>query len=117
VFAIALGAAAGGALGWLMGRRAGARGNRGASLGLSTALPARTRLTIDDRVIAPPEPGKEIPVEPGRHTISITLPRREAQVFDVVVGPGEHVVLMLQLGTTTRGARGGGADRDPEAGP
>lgn len=85
--------------GWMAGRRTGSRGGQEASLGLSAALPARGRLAIDGRTIALPEPGKKIPVEPGRHSISITAPRKDStQVFDVVVGPGEHVVLLVQPG-------------------
>lgn len=94
ILGVAIGGLFAGAVGWMVGRR-GAR-RRGASLGLSAALPARGRLEIDGRVIATPEPGKDIPVSPGRHTVSITLPRREAQVFDVVVDDGEHVVVLVQ---------------------
>jgi hypothetical protein len=94
------------AAGWMVGRRAGPpRGARDASLGLSAPLPARDVLSIDGRPIAVPEPGKKIPVNPGRHTISITAPRKDVtQTFDVVVDPGEHVVLLVQPG-------GGGAGR------
>jgi serine/threonine-protein kinase len=116
----ALGAGLAGVLGWMVGRR-GARRGRGASLGLSTALPARGRLEIDGRVIATPEPGKEIPVAPGRHTVTIAIPRREEQAFDVVVGDGEHLVLVVPpLGGARRErdepARGTGA-RQREARP
>ena len=102
-------AAVAGTAGWLAGRRLG-RGSRDASLGLSAPLPARGRLAIDGRAIAPPEPGKKIPVEPGRHSISITTPKKDgAQTFDIVVGPGEHVVLLVPPG-----GGGGGANRRVE---
>jgi len=94
-----------GTIGWMAARRTAPRGGRDGSLGLSAPLPARGRLAIDGRAIALPEPGKKIPVEPGRHSISITSPRKEAtQTFDVVVGPGEHVVLLV-------GPGGGGGNR------
>ncbi len=104
-----------GAAGWLLGRRG--RRVRGASLGLSAALPARARLSIDGRVIALPEPGKEIPVTPGRHTVSITSPRREAETFDVIVGEGEHVVLLVQLGGNARRNERRDEARDPDGPP
>lgn len=121
VLALAAVAAGAGVAGWFLGRRG--RKGRGASLGLSAALPPRARLSIDGRVIALPEPGTEIPVTPGRHTVAITTPKREAETFDVVVNEGEHVVLLVQLGGTGRrndrredardpdGSRPGGAAR------
>jgi len=85
------------AAGWFGGRRVGnVRGAREASIGISAPLPARGRMEIDGRPIAPPEPGKKIPVEPGRHAITISSPRKDTtQTFDIVVGAGEHVVLLV----------------------
>lgn len=113
VVAIAIAIVAGTA-GWMAGRRAGPRGSRDASLGLSAPLPARGRLSIDGRPIALPEPGKKIPVEPGRHAISITSPRKDTtQTFDIVVDPGEHVVLLVQPGGgKLKGDKQGGRDGD-----
>lgn len=100
ILAVLVGGLFAGLVGWMLGRR-GAR-RRGASLGLSAALPARGRLEIDGRLIATPEPGKDIPVSPGRHTVSITLPRRETQTFDVIVDDGEHVVVLVQPAASGR---------------
>jgi serine/threonine-protein kinase len=80
--------------GWLLGRRR-PRPIREASLGFSSTLPPKARLEIDGKSVIPPGPGKEIPVEPGRRSVSLAMARREPQVFDVVVEPGEHVVLVV----------------------
>lgn len=105
------------ALGVFAGRRFGGgnRNARGASVGLSAALPARALLQIDGRVIATPEPGKDIPVQPGRRTITLSLPRKDPMVFDIVVDPGEHVVLLLPVGVKrVDRARADGADEGNE---
>lgn len=57
-------------------------------------LPARTEILLDGRVVLVPEPGRAIPIEPGRHTLSLEVARRDAKEYEFVVQPGEHVLVV-----------------------
>jgi len=57
------------------------------------ALPARAEIKIDGRTVVVSEAGRPMPIEPGKHTITVTLAREEKQ-YDVYVEPGDHVVLV-----------------------
>lgn len=57
------------------------------------SLPARTQVAIDGRTVILPEAGRPLPIEPGRHTITVNLPRDERE-YDVFIQPGDHVVLV-----------------------
>ncbi len=57
------------------------------------SLPARTEIQIDGRTVIVPEAGRPLRIEPGRHTITVSLPRDERE-YDVFVEPGDNVVLV-----------------------
>lgn len=73
-------------------------------------LPARTEILLDGRVVLVPEPGRAIPIEPGRHTLSLEVARRDAKEYEFVVQPGEHVLVVNvtpRAATRAREAREG----------
>jgi serine/threonine protein kinase len=73
-------------------------------------LPARTEILLDGRVVLVPEPGRAIPIEPGRHTLSLEVARRDAKEYEFVVQPGEHVLVVNvtpRAATRARDAREG----------
>jgi hypothetical protein len=73
-------------------------------------LPARTEILLDGRVVLVPEPGRAIPIEPGKHTLSLEVARRDAKEYEFVVQPGEHVLVVNvtpRAATRAREAREG----------
>ena len=67
-------------------------------------LPARTEIAIDGRTMLVPEPGRAIPLTPGRHVLTLQAGRREARDYEIVVQPGEHV-LVVNIQAATGGGR------------
>lgn len=57
------------------------------------ALPARAEIKMDGRTVLVPEAGRPLSIEPGRHTVTVTIARDERE-YDVFVEPGDNVVLV-----------------------
>jgi serine/threonine protein kinase len=93
VYALIAGLALFTLVGFFVGRRTVKNANnRQATISLP-ALPARSEIKIDGRTVVVSEAGRPMPIEPGKHTITVTLAREEKQ-YDVYVEPGDHVVLV-----------------------
>ncbi len=81
-------------LGFVAGRRTMRARYAGGDATLTLpALPARTTVSIDGRTLVVPEPGRPIPLSPGKHTITIGLPRDERD-YEVHVEPGDHLLII-----------------------
>lgn len=70
-------------------------------------FPARTEVELDGRTIIVPEAGKAMPIDPGKHTLTVGAPRRERKAYDFVVEEGDHVLVLTLPGTVRD--RGGDA--------
>ncbi len=83
-----------GLFGFMAGRRTAKfqNENREATITIPS-LPARTQVSIDGKTVIVPEAGRPLPIAPGRHTITVNLPRDERE-YDVFIQPGDHVVLV-----------------------
>jgi serine/threonine-protein kinase len=92
VAALALGLVAALALGLVIGRRFPGR-NRPASITFPP-IPARVEVELDGSILLVPEPGKAIPLEPGRHKLTVQVGKREATDYEFVAAPGDHIVVM-----------------------
>lgn len=94
VAALVIGFVAFGIFGFIAGRRSMKyqTENRDATITIPS-LPSRTEIMIDGRTVILPEAGRPLPISPGRHTITVNLPRDERE-YDVFVQPGDHVVLV-----------------------
>jgi serine/threonine-protein kinase len=57
-------------------------------------LPARTEVLLDGKVLVVPGPGRPIPIEPGKHTLTVEVGRRESREYEFVVSPGEHLLVV-----------------------
>jgi serine/threonine-protein kinase len=79
-------------LGLVIGRRMQVR-NAKASITFPM-LPARTEVELDGAVLLVPEPGRAIPIEPGKHRVTIQIGRREATDYEFMAAPGDHIVVV-----------------------
>ena len=64
-----------------------------ASTGIAGSLPRRTQVELNGQALIVPEGGK-MPISPGRHTLTITLPRSERREYTFTVNPGEQVIFV-----------------------
>ena len=80
------------AVGLFFGRRVPRKSND-ASITLPM-IPARTEVLLDGKTMLVPEPGRAVPIEPGKHTLSIRLPKRDTRDYEFVAEPGDHVVVV-----------------------
>ncbi len=78
-------------LGFLVGRRAERRDVR-TTLTLPM-LPARTEVELDGKKLLLSEPGKPLPIEPGKHTLTVATTRGQLE-YEFVAAPGDHVVVV-----------------------
>lgn len=92
VFALSLGLVFALAIGLVVGRRFPVKSGE-ASITFPM-LPARTEVELDGAIIVVPEPGRAIPIEAGKHRVSIQVGRRDATEYEFVAEPGEHVVVV-----------------------
>ncbi len=109
IFALTVGLLFALALGLVVGRRFPVR-SRDASITFPM-IPPRTEIELDGAIIIVPEPGRAIPIEPGKHRVSIQVGRRDAAQYEFVAEPGEHVVVV-----SLNPARAGLAE-EPEKAP
>ncbi len=94
------------ALGLIVGRRFPVR-NSDASITFPM-VPPRTEIELDGAIIVVPEPGRALPIRPGKHRVSVQVGRRDATEYEFVAEPGEHIVVV-----SVNPPRAGLAD-DPE---
>jgi len=80
------------AIGLFLGRRA-PHPHADATITLPM-LPTRTEVLLDGKSMLVPEPGRGVPLEPGRHTLSLKLAKRETREYEFVAEPGDHVVVV-----------------------
>jgi serine/threonine protein kinase len=80
------------AVGLFLGRRVPRKSND-ATITLPM-IPARTEVLLDGKTMLVPEPGRSVPIEPGKHTLSIRLPKRDTRDYEFVAEPGDHVVVV-----------------------
>ncbi|MFO0552678.1 MAG: serine/threonine-protein kinase [Polyangiaceae bacterium] len=80
------------AVGLFVGRRF-ARPKGEATLTLPM-LPARAEIQLDGRTMIVSEPGRAVPIETGRHTITLTTGKRGPHDYEFTVQPGEHIVVV-----------------------
>lgn len=66
---------------------------RDGAVSLAGSLPRRTQIELDGRP-ASRLADNPMPLEPGRHTVVISLPKGERREYPFNVRPGEHVVLL-----------------------
>lgn len=92
VAALALALVAALALGLVIGRRFPGR-SRPASITFPP-IPARVEVELDGSILLVPEPGKALPLEPGRHKLTVQIGKREATDYEFVAAPGDHIVVM-----------------------
>jgi hypothetical protein len=120
VAALALALVAALALGLVIGRRFPGR-NRPASITFPP-IPARVEVELDGSILLVPEPGKAIPLEPGRHKLTVQVGKREATDYEFVAAPGDHIVVMsinppkAGLATETEAAPPSPAPKDDRPG-
>jgi serine/threonine protein kinase len=84
---VLIGLAVSAAAGRLSARR------RDGAVSIAGSLPRRTQIELDGRP-APRLADSPAPLEPGRHTVVISLPKGERREYPFNVRPGEHVVLL-----------------------
>jgi hypothetical protein len=84
--------------GFLLGRaRPGAR----ATLTVPV-LPANVELAIDGSALLTTEPGRALPIAPGRHTLTLTVGKREPKDFEIAIERGDRVLVVPMPATRPR---------------
>jgi serine/threonine protein kinase len=81
-----------GALGYVVGARRATRQLR--TTLVAPLLPANAELALDGKALVTTEPGRPIPIAPGRHELTLTIGRREPKEAIVHVERGEQVVVV-----------------------
>jgi len=81
-----------GALGYGIGARRATRQLR--TTLVAPLLPANVELALDGKALVTTEPGRAIPIAPGRHELTLTVGRREPKEAIVHVERGEQVVVV-----------------------
>jgi serine/threonine-protein kinase len=92
VAAAIVAALATGALGYGIGARRATRQLR--TTLVAPLLPANVELALDGKALVTTEPGRPIPIAPGRHELTLTVGRREPKEAIVHVERGEQVVVV-----------------------
>lgn len=57
-------------------------------------VPARTELELDGKRILVPEAGRPIPIEPGRHEVTVKYGKRDPEAYEFVAESGDHLVIV-----------------------
>lgn len=57
-------------------------------------LPARAEIELDGKRMIVPEAGRAIPIEPGRHSLSVSSIGKGEREYEFVAEPGDHVVIV-----------------------
>ncbi len=79
-------------LGFVVGRRS-ERSSQKTSLTLPM-LPARAEIELDGKRMLIPEQGRPIPIEPGRHELTVSAIGKGEREYEFVAEPGDHVVIV-----------------------
>lgn len=57
-------------------------------------VPARTELELDGKRMLVPEAGRPIPIEPGRHEVTVKYGKRDPEAYEFVAESGDHLVIV-----------------------
>jgi serine/threonine protein kinase len=79
-------------LGFFVGKR-NERATQKTSLTLPM-LPARAEIELDGKRMLVPEQGRAIPIEPGRHELTVSSIGKGEREYEFVAEPGDHVVIV-----------------------
>ena len=79
-------------LGFVVGKRS-ERSNQRTSLTLPM-LPARAEIELDGKRMLVPEQGRPIPIEPGRHELTVSALGKGEREYEFVAQPGDHLVIV-----------------------
>jgi serine/threonine protein kinase len=92
-----------GALGYVIGARRATRQLR--TTLVAPLLPANVEIALDGKALVTTEPGRPIPIAPGRHELTLTVGRREPKEAVVHVERGEQIVVIPLVAPRSGAAR------------
>jgi hypothetical protein len=79
-------------LGFVVGKRS-EKSSQKTSLTLPM-LPARAEIELDGKRMLIPEQGRPIPIEPGRHELTVSAIGKGEREYEFVAEPGDHIVIV-----------------------
>ena len=83
---------------------------RHATLALASSLPKRSLVEIDGRPTLAPDVGGTLDLPPGRHLVTLVLPRNDRREYSIDVRAGDRILVFPLL----RGSAGAAYEgRDP----
>jgi serine/threonine-protein kinase len=74
---------------------------RQATMSFGSQMPRRAHLEFDGQPITPPADGSELPIAPGRHTLTLITSKGERREVTFRARPGEQVMLLPLMRNVT----------------